>query len=420
MKHKLALICAVAVALRVLMALYMGNHVAELPGIHDQISYDALAQRVVAGYGFSFEEPWYPFTPADTPTAHWSFLYTLYLAAIYRLAGYQPLMARLIQAVLAGVLMPGLIYRLGNRVAGPTVGLLAAAISAIYAYFVYYAAALMTETFYMILVLLALDLAMTLAVQPDLGRWAIFGAVLAAIVLLRQVFAPVGLLIVGWILWRGHLWHRWWLALIPLGIIVVAVMPWTIRNYSVYHAFLPLNSNAGYALYASLHPSHGTDWQPPHAVVPIPADWLQQYNEAQLDRLLTRAGLGYVLDDPVRILLLSIDKTLDLFKFWPSADSSLPSNLARTASFGLMLPFIVWGLYLSHYYGRTYGLLYLFMALYSLIHMISWPAPRYRLPVDTCLTIFAALAIDELIRAWRRRHRLETGFAAHSAMWRHD
>jgi len=228
------------------------------------------------------------------------------------------------------------------------------------------------------------------------------------------VFAPVAVVIIVWILWRGRRWHRWWLALIPLGIVILAVVPWTIRNYQIYHAFLPLNSNAGYALYASLHPSHGTNWQPAHAVVPIQADWLQQYNEAQLDRLLMSTSLGYIWDDPVRILLLSVGKAPYMFMFWPSADSSLPSNLARVASFGLALPFMVWGLYISRRDGRTYSLFYLFMTSYILIHMVSWPAPRYRLPVDACLMIFAALGIRELNTTWRRRYRAETIFMADS------
>ena len=36
-------------------------------------------------------------------TAHWSFLYTLYLTAVYALFGPNPLVARLIQAVAIGV-----------------------------------------------------------------------------------------------------------------------------------------------------------------------------------------------------------------------------------------------------------------------------------------------------------------------------
>src|SRR3990172_6649680 len=102
----LIIIILVAISLRVVAALYLGDQVIPLPGTYDQVSYDRLAQRVLDGYGFTFDKLWWPFTRAGEPTGHRSYLYTLYLAAVYALVGYHPLAARLIQAILAGVLMP--------------------------------------------------------------------------------------------------------------------------------------------------------------------------------------------------------------------------------------------------------------------------------------------------------------------------
>jgi hypothetical protein len=52
---------------------------------------------------------------ADEPTAHWSYLYTLYLAAIYKLFGTYPVLAKMIQALIAGIFQPLLLWRIGNR-----------------------------------------------------------------------------------------------------------------------------------------------------------------------------------------------------------------------------------------------------------------------------------------------------------------
>ncbi|MFC1976402.1 glycosyltransferase family 39 protein, partial [Chloroflexota bacterium] len=158
-RYWLAVIVMVAILLRVAAAFYFGNQVVVLPGTFDQVSYDMLAQRILGGYGFTVADRWWPITPAGEPTAHWSYLYTLYLVAIYGLLGYQPLVARLIQAILAGFLMPWLTYRLGRRCFHSKVGLVAAGLAAIYIYFVYYATTLMTETFYIIAILWTLDLA---------------------------------------------------------------------------------------------------------------------------------------------------------------------------------------------------------------------------------------------------------------------
>src|SRR5829696_8496379 len=105
-------ICVLAVGLRVAAALVLGNTVTPAPGIYDQVSYHTLALRVLEGHGFTFAQQWWPGTPGGEPTAHWSYLYTLFLTGMYALTGPAPLVARLVQAGLTGVLMPVLTYRL--------------------------------------------------------------------------------------------------------------------------------------------------------------------------------------------------------------------------------------------------------------------------------------------------------------------
>ena len=112
----LAGITVVAVVLRLVVAFSLGDQIVALPGIQDQISYDTLAHRVLAGYGFTFPTEWWPVTRAGEPTAHWSFLYVLYLTGSYGVFGSHPLVARLAQAVAAGVLTPLLAWRIGQRV----------------------------------------------------------------------------------------------------------------------------------------------------------------------------------------------------------------------------------------------------------------------------------------------------------------
>jgi hypothetical protein len=74
------------------------------------------------------------------------------------------------------------------------------------------------------------------------------------------------------------------------------------------------------------------------------------------------------------------------------------SNWVRVTSFGLYLPFMLLGLCLSWLSRRNFTVLYLFMVVHTGLHLLSWPAPRYRLPVDAVLMIFAALAVRELAR----------------------
>ena|SRR5690349_5295255 len=405
-RQLLTLILSVAVLIRIPVAILMGDQVTVLPGIQDQVSYDALAHSLLEGRGYSFTDNWYPFTPANTPTAHWSFLYPLYLAGVYAVAGYHPLIARVLQGAICGALLCFLVYKIGRRVVNEETGLVGASLAAVYGYFIYYNVALMTETFFILLVLLTLYLSLELKENPVPVRWVRLGLSLGLAALLRQtILLFVPFLLVWLFLELRTRVLRWWHFTIPVGIILLFIAPWTLRNYAVYREFLPLNSNAGYALFASNNPGLGTDWNNELVVVPIPEE-LRGKNEAQMDRALTQRGLEFIAADPQRYLQLTLDKTLEFFWFWPSSESSRISNLNRVFSFGLYLPFMLVGLFLSLPRWRNFVVLYLFIFVHTMIHLLSWPAPRYRLTIDAVAMVFAALAVLELARqlkSWRRR-----------------
>jgi hypothetical protein len=52
-----------------------------------------------------------------------------------------------------------------------------------------------------------------------------------------------------------------------------------------------------------------------------------------------------------------------------------------------------------------FSLLYLFILIYTLLHIFSWAMSRYRLPVDAVLLLFAALAIVDLANRWAARRQ---------------
>jgi hypothetical protein len=416
-KYWLRAIIVVAVLLRVAAAFYLGNKVVDSPGTFDQISYDMLAQQVVGGHGLTVAQDWWPNTPAGEPTAHWSYLYTFYLVIIYYGLGYQPLLARLIQAAIAGILMPWLAYRLSSRYFDSMVGLVTAGITAVYFYFVYYAAALMSETFYIISILWVLDVAGQMGDEKTrakpksnlVGQGLLLGVALAVTILLRQVFLLFIPFLFMWLLWRSHghslkAVFQMMLALaIATFILILAVAPWTYRNYRAFDQFVLLNTNAGFAFFWGNHPIHGYNFIP---ILPndgpsyndlIPAE-LKGLNEAELDRALLGRGLGFIREEPGRYLILSLTRFRDYFKFWPSTDSELISNIARVLSFGILWPFMLYGSFLGlrrNLLPQTL-LLYLFVVVYTGIHVLTWTLIRYRLPVDAVLMVFAGAAVVKI------------------------
>jgi 4-amino-4-deoxy-L-arabinose transferase-like glycosyltransferase len=421
-KRALGIIIVASVTLRLAVALFLGDEVVALPGTFDQISYHTLALRLLDGEGFSFGTLWWPLTGAGEPTAHWSYLYTLFLAGIYWLFGPQPLIARLLQAALVGVMQPVLAYALGRRIATERVGLVAAFVTGFYIYFIYYAGSLMTEAFYITGILAVLYLTMVLQDEQNRQRTTLavcLGVVIGVTILLRQLFLLfIPFLLLWWWGSRYQCSRQLPIRLTALVLLVGAflILPVTAYNYARFNQFVLLNTNAGYAFFWANHPIHGTTFQPilPQAMGSyqdlIPEE-LRHLNEAALDQALLKRGLDFVIEDPGRYLSLSLSRIPEYFTFWPSADSGAISNLARTASFGLMWPFMVAGTLLivvrqrANLLFHPASLLLLFVAVYTAIHLLSWALIRYRLPVDAVMLVFAGLALVELA-AWLQRRRV--------------
>lgn len=425
------IIIVLSILLRVGSAFFLGDQVVDMPGTADQISYHNLALRVMNGFGFSFGQDWWPATPANAPTAHWSFIYTFFLVIVYSIFGPHPLAARLIQAILVGLFQPLFAYLIGKKIFNTSVGLASAAITALYAYFIYYAGALMTESFYITAILAGLFLAMQITdgslsstslprASTRTWRGIALGVCLGLAVLLRQLFLLFIPFLFIWILWSKHkLGERFPIReLFLAGIAIVAmILPFTIFNSLRFGHFVLLNTNAGFAFFWGNNPVYGTRFVPLlpdyHALIPKN---LLSLDEAALDQALLRLGIQFVIADPVRYILLSISRIPVYFMFWPSGDSGLVSNVARVASFGILWPFMLYGLVRSISFPSDrprekslfLQLSFLFLAIYTLIHLASWALVRYRLPVDAVLIPFAALAFLDLqkklasLRTWNR------------------
>ncbi|MCX6032004.1 MAG: hypothetical protein NT169_22250 [Chloroflexi bacterium] len=467
----LLLILAVAILLRVALALTLGD---TTPPGKDETSYFTLGARVAAGHGFTFDRPWYPFTPAETPTAHWSFLYALIVAAVYTVAGPHPLAVRLVSAVLSGLLLPWLTYRLAVRVTAVRVTavrgqgsgdrgqesearssascllppascllspascllppVLAAALAAVYPYFILYGAMIQTEAFYICALLWSLERTLALEWQIANGKrqtanlqsairnlqsTILLGLSLGIATLFRQSVLPWVAVLFAWLLYAG--WRAGRLRQMIVAVsastlaLALCLAPFTVRNYRVYGNFLLLNSNAGYAMYSAQHPMHGVSFQE-FAAAPLPDDLLRlNLNEAQWDKALMQRGIGFVLAEPGRYLRLSLSRVPDYFEFWPKPGTSLVNNIGRVASFGLFLPFMLYGIYLEvkakvkaqggYFSASALTLTLAFVIFYSALHILTWAMPRYRLPVDAVLLIFAAAGLADLLARLASRTR---------------
>ena len=382
-------ILLVALLLRVAAAFLLGNTVSGLSGAQDEVSYSMLGHRYAEGYGLTFPSNWYPWIKADAPQSYYSATMSLMLASIYMLFGYQPLIARLIMALL-GTAVVGLIYLLARQTFSERVALLAAAIAAVYTYLIFYSATLVTETPFIFCILSALYLANQLARSPTWWKWGALGIVLAISVLFRMAvvfFVPILLL---WVIWQQR--RQIIYAVIPLVFIVLAILPFSLHNYRLWGEFLLLEAQFGHVLWNGNHPEHQGNFHP-FIVFDIPEEVLALDNDVLITNALLHRGVENVLNDPGHFVLLTLTRLRELFKFWPTADSLPLSNLLRVISFGILWPFCVAGLIMSRRRWRELTPILLFLVIHIGVYSVTWTMIRYRVPVDAVLIPFAAISI---------------------------
>ena len=386
----LLVILSVALTLRVCAALYLGNTVSGLSGAFDEITYSMLGHRFATGYGMTFPADWYPWIAADSPQSYFSYTFSLFIAGIYSLFGYYPLIARLIMALLSTAVVY-MTYLLGKRLFQEQIALLAAGIAALYAYLIFYGVALVTETPFTLALMVAIYVTIRIRTREwnGLKAWVLLGAVLAIAVLARIAiifFVPILLI---WLYWAVRKHTQLALVAVPLIMIGIAMLPLTVRNYQLWGQFALSEAQFGHVFWNGNHPGHMGNFHP-FKVFPIPSEVLALDNDVLITNQLLEMAIQNIRNDPSNFVRLTLTRLRELFMFWPTADSSFLSNILRVFSFGLIMPFALYGLFANLRRFGDLAPIYLFGLIHVGIYAITWTMVRYRVPLDPFFILFAA------------------------------
>jgi 4-amino-4-deoxy-L-arabinose transferase-like glycosyltransferase len=244
--RRLALITAGALAVRILIIVLVDPHVPELG---DASAYHLLANHLADGRGY--------IRPFDlvrfhlvVPTAEYPPLHPFVLSLFARV-GMRSVQAQRLGLAFIGTATVAMIGVVGRQVVGTTTGLVAAGLAAVSPMMFLPEATLMSEALFVLLVTVALSLAGRARVVPSPARFAILGIVLGLGVLTRAEAGVLGLLLIVPIAILAPALspsRRFALAAVGLGAMVIVVVPWTARNQSTFHAFVPVSNNLGTAL----------------------------------------------------------------------------------------------------------------------------------------------------------------------------
>ncbi|MBN1202839.1 MAG: glycosyltransferase family 39 protein [Anaerolineae bacterium] len=401
----LSLILAATVLGRVAFLVLFG-HTLSL----ETSGYDTYAANLADGRGYTrFDD-----RDADSELPP---LYPFFLAGVYTLFGRDPIPVALVQTAFDG-LTALLLFLIGRRVAGETVGLLAAALYGLYPYLLFQNLTENDTAIFILLLVCAVWLAYRAHDTRDWRLAAALGAVFGLAALTKLLIVLILPLLALW----------WWrqiglraaarLALIAGAALVIVIAPWVIRNTRLHGELVLISTNGGSNLHqgnnACVADTLARGWD---------AQWVDCLNtppdglsELETDRWHRDQALEYLRDHPDEWLHLFGTKLLVLWSpaimphdLPPDADreddavlqyNTTAFEAARIVHLLYFTPLLVLGvigLGLAWRDRLPVGPLLAVMTAITVGYVIFHSSTRYRSPADPFLFVLSAYAIT---RAW--------------------
>lgn len=319
------------------------------------------------------------------------------------------LLVPLILECILGVFSVLLIYQLSLDLwASRKAALLAAGVAAVYPGLVLYSVLLLTEMPFVVLFLLLLLRMRRYLDCPAIGEGVLVGILAGLATLTRGVFIlPFSLLILLlWISFRDKGWSRLRRAafsLIPLLVCFIVLAPWTVRNFRVHQAFVPLSTFTGTSLVYGNNPfTHGsTKFDPGFAA------WLEEQRKErgvidsaftpEYERMKVDEGIAfdYMRTHPWETLLHSVQKAYVLWIYPLSHQQpNKPLKLLMMAADVVLYLGVVLSLGVAKYLHKTFPVIWVSIFGFTFLHLILHAEARYRIPMMPLICVlFGGVAL---------------------------
>lgn len=368
--------------------------------------YGEITNNLLAGKGYSYfvvndlkPQPRLP-DAVPAPSAYVPPGYVAYLAPFLLIEN--PAIRNgllLLSHILLSTVSVWLLYSLAGRLFGERTALLAAAVAAFLPEFLYANLSFTPTILYHVLVLL---LFLALA-ELDKGRGKLWGiGVLAALLIyLRSEFVLFFLLLLGTFLWRRE-YRR---VAVVGGIVLAALLPWAVRNYTVFNAVVPMTTSFGLNLYRGHNPYEVGAWGDDElAAELLPLD--RRTFEIEMNRIYRDRAFDFMRKNPGREAENSLVK---LVRFW-SWDPSYQPSTHPLYFLPNILIFLLWGVGLAACFSwKTFRYYYLFFFSSIVTVVLFFPLPRYQTMMKILALPFAAWGVLLLYDMLRGRGKIAVG-----------
>jgi len=286
-----------------------------------------------------------------------------------------------VQAILSA-LAAGVVHRATRVVTGSDrAALVAGLVAAIDPFQVFFAALALSETLYILLLVLALE-------RLASARTLAGGALMGAAALTRAMGLPHALALGLAVLLRPApaMRARLAAALLYAAGFALVLAPWVARNAGVYGALVPVAIGSGFTLFESNNPLFSDGPWPPGLDVPRPPPGL---TPLAADRWYAARAWAYIRENPGDVAGRALRRELRLFDPVPHAPGYSGGKHALVSAVVMVPLYVLAAFGFARLDAPGRWLLGLPVGATVAVHLLILGSVRYRLPL---MPILAALA----------------------------
>jgi 4-amino-4-deoxy-L-arabinose transferase-like glycosyltransferase len=345
-----------------------------------------IAASIASGQGFSN-----PFVIPTGPTAWLGPVYPFLLSRIFAVFGSYT-RASIVCAILLNCLISALtcipVYFVALYTFGERMGRLSAWVWALFPYTMYWGLRAVWDTcLSTFLLTLLFMMTLQLAKSSTPRKWAFYG-LLWGVAGMTNTAELAFLPFAGtWICYRQFRQGKPFFRNAAIGAVLffATVAPWTVRNYRVFHKFIPIRGNFGEEFHLGNTPDALGIWQvwlhPTQNSLEL--DLYRRMGEVAFLRSKLEQTLQFVHDRPGRFAYLTAAHFVYYWAGSPRTEKYPGLYEAKTALFLSSSVFAFWGLLIALRQRWPGAQLYLWLFLaFPAIYYITFPHSRYRHPIE--------------------------------------
>jgi 4-amino-4-deoxy-L-arabinose transferase-like glycosyltransferase len=280
-----------------------------------------------------------------------------------------------------------LVYILTKKIFNERTALIAAIISALLPEFIYAILSFSPTVIYHLLVLSILIIFLNF--EKIKFRYLYIAFLIASTIYFRSEFVLFFLMIVLFFLFM----KQYKISAKLFFIILIMILPWSIRNYLVFEKVVPLTTSFGLNLYRGNNAEGIGSWGDDETEAKISSLGIDNF-ELEVNKIYQDKAISFIQKNPDEVLKNTFVKLFYFWVYYPN-DPRAAYPVYLIPSIFLLL-FFIYGIAASFDW-KEHLFLYMFFIFSTMVVVIFFPMARYQTMMKVAMIPFCAYGINKVL-----------------------